>query len=94
MPALNKLSFGEKMKITFNTWGFLFGPFYYLFKGMWKKSITMTVGVLGFAVVVEIIFGNSKIINMLLSMLGPFIFGTRANIDYYKKMVLKSNSWI
>jgi len=41
LPNAKNLPFGERMKVRFNVWGFLFGPFYYLVKGMWKKAVTL-----------------------------------------------------
>jgi len=41
LPNAKNLSFGERMKVVSNVWGFLFGPFYYLVKGMWKKAVSL-----------------------------------------------------
>uniref|UniRef100_UPI003F4FEBAF DUF2628 domain-containing protein n=1 Tax=Caballeronia sp. LjRoot34 TaxID=3342325 RepID=UPI003F4FEBAF len=42
-PQARQLSGKERRTIRSNIWAFLFGPFYYLFLGMWKKAITLTV---------------------------------------------------
>lgn len=95
LPKLKDLSGKERMEISFNVLAFLFGPIYYVFKGMWKKGLTL------FACCVTVIF----FITFLLELAGmghlskalrygvAAIFAVRANIDYYKKMVLNQNGW-
>ena len=79
----------------FNFLGFLFGPFYYLAKGMWKKALAM--GGAAFAVVI--------VFQIVMAMMGmealarasgfavAALFAVRANIDYYKMMVQGDNGW-
>jgi hypothetical protein len=94
-PNLKALSFGERFKIAFNILAFLFGPFYYLAKGMWKKGLALfgacvaAIVVIGFALD---LVGLTKIANAL-GYGAAAIFAVRANIDYYKKMVLGENGW-
>ncbi len=38
LPNLQALSGGERFKVSFNILGFLFGPFYYLAKGVEKGA--------------------------------------------------------
>lgn len=94
-PDLKSLSSGERMKIGFNIVAFLFGPVYYLVKGMWRKALS----IFGACIVVIVILG------VVLDLLGvgrvadalgygaAAVFAVRANIDYYKKMVLGDNGW-
>ena len=94
-PNLKALSFGERFKIAFNVLAFLFGPFYYLAKGMWKKGLALfgacvaAIVVIGFALD---LVGLTKIADAL-GYGAAAIFAARANIDYYKKMVLGENGW-
>lgn len=81
--------------LSFNILAFLFGPIYYAFKGMWKRGFLMFTGL------IVVIF----VIAMLLELIGygqinkylgygvAAIFALRANVDYYKKMVLNDNGW-
>ncbi len=41
-PEAKQLTAKEKRLITLNLWAFVFGPFYYLYLGMWRKAITLT----------------------------------------------------
>lgn len=94
LPQIKKLNFGERMNVSFNVWGFLFGPFYYLTKGMWKKAITLVVlSVLAY-VVIAAILEAMKFNSTILNFLSALIFASRANIDFYKKMTLNNDEWL
>lgn len=90
LSGFNKISFYERGTIIFNVWAFFFGPLYYVVKGMWKKAIFGLI--CGFLIIfglIEIIGQDMAFTNFVI----PAIFGTRANIDYYKKVVLNENGW-
>ena len=95
MTAFKALSFGERMKCSFNVLAFLFGPIYYAVKGMWKKGLAMfgagVVAIVVLSVVMELL-GMGRMANALGYGVSA-VFGMRANIDYYKKMVLGDNGW-
>lgn len=91
LQDIKSLTFGERMKITSNIWAFLFGVFYYLYIGCWKKGITyLAITILLIAVIeaLDLPFSDMSWI------IGPVIFGTRANIDIYKKYKLNEDGWI
>ena len=95
MPKLKDLSTGERMKIMFNVLAFFFGPFYYAFKGMWKKGLVLfglcaLVIVVADLVLTQLGFGR---FGKSLGYGAAAIFAVRANIDFYKKMVLGENGW-
>lgn len=96
MPNLKSMSREERKGLSlFNILAFLFGPFYYLAKGMWRKSISLLAVCLAAVLILE----------FLLTMIGferfsrslgygiAAVFAIRANVDYYKKMVLGENGW-
>lgn len=90
-----QLSFGERFRLVFNIWAVLFGPIYYLAKGMWRKAITM----LGLSVVAQVLTGTLapdgglELLNTgLNTMIGAW-FWLSANINYYKKVVCGDNGW-
>jgi hypothetical protein len=95
LPRFRELKFGERMKVNFNVLAFLFGPIYYAIKGMWRKGLAMFVAgsavVIVLAVLLELA-GFGAIANALGYGVSAF-FAVRANIDYYKKMVLHDNGW-
>jgi len=94
-PNLKALSSGERLKIGFNILAFLLGPLYYLAKGMWKKAIAL-FGACALAILVIGLALNFVGLGKLGNALGygaAAIFAVRANIDYYKRMVLGDKGW-
>lgn len=96
MPNLKRLSKKDRRKAySFNILAYLFGPLYYITKGMWKKGVALfgllLIIVLALGFVLDH-FGFEKIANALGYGIGA-VFAVRANIDYYKKMVQNDNGW-
>lgn len=98
LPRSRDLSFSERSGIVFNILGALFNGFYYLAKGMWKKAITLT----GLSVVITLLlelilsamgFSQGAKFSVVSLVVPVAIFGARANIDYYKKVILGDNGW-
>jgi hypothetical protein len=95
LPMRQQLSFGEHFRMTWNIWAFLFGPFYFLVKGMWRKALVYWL--LGFVPLMLIDLASPD------NELGPLKFDVniaaaawcmlRSNTDYYRKLVLKDNGW-
>ena len=96
MPNLTQLPKEDRRQISpFNVLAFLFGPFYYLAKGMWRKALAMSLICFVVLFVIGIIL-DALGISFLDRALGygvAAVFAVRANIDYYKKMVLADNGW-
>lgn len=92
LSKARELTFTE-CSVIFNVWGFFFGPFYYVAKGMWKKGIVLT-GLCVIAIIIfDSIFGEMGALSTMSNFIAPAVFATRANIDYYKKVVLGDNGW-
>jgi len=92
-PRIRELAFSDRIKATFNAWGFLFGPLYYLTKGMWRKAIVLTALCAVAVGVLMLVLGALGLSANVTNFIGPAIFGARANIDFYKKVVLGDNGW-
>jgi hypothetical protein len=94
LPKANELAFRERSKVSFNSLGFVFGPFYYLAKGMWRKAISLfalcIVAIVILAIILDAVGMSDEIPIYLISSV---VFATRANIDYYKKIVLGDHGW-
>lgn len=85
----------RKGAFQFNILAFLFGPFYYLAKGMWKKGLSLFLICLSAVIALEVILvmiGFPQL-GKALGYGVAAVFAMRANIDYYKKMVLDENGW-
>ncbi|PLK47805.1 DUF2628 domain-containing protein [Uliginosibacterium sp. TH139] len=96
LPHLKGLSKQDrKNAISFNVLGFLFGPLYYVSKGMWKRGVSLLSLMVIVITVVELIldalgFGG---LSKAAGYGACAVFAVRANTDYYKKMVLSDNGW-
>ncbi len=93
LPKIRELAFGERFKIIFNVWGFLFGPIYYFAKGMWKKGIVIFAIGMALIVTLSMICDAAGISDAITTFIVPAIFARRSNIDFYKKIVLRNNGW-
>jgi hypothetical protein len=94
LPKAKELAFGERVKVVFNVLGFVFGPFYYLAKGMWKKAISLfSVCIVAIVILAIILDAMGMSDEIPIYLISSVVFATRANIDYYKKIVLGDNGW-
>lgn len=95
-PNLKSLSVEERaIAYRFNFLAFLFGPLYYAFKGMVKKALLFLVLAFAFNVALSLLMeavGFGEYDRYLVYGIAA-VFAVRANIDYYKKMVLGDNGW-
>lgn len=84
-----KMPFAEKMKIS--PWGnilaYLFGPLYYLVKGMWWQSIMIVSTVLIIVFLISYFFHIDT--NAVSSIVG-FYCGWNANKDYFAHKILNN----
>lgn len=90
MPRVRELTFGQRAGLLFNFWAMFFGVFYYLSKGMGKKGFAI-VAVSVVAVVIMQAIGGA--VGATSGLVMPVLFATRANLDYYKKVVLNDTGW-
>lgn len=78
-------------KMKFNIWALVFGIFYYLSKGMWKKGLTIIgIGIV-MTMVVGFLFGETAGNFASFGMVA--LFASFANFDYYRTMVLNEDFW-
>ena len=89
-----QLTWKEKRLITSNLWGFVFGPLYYVYLGMWRKAITLMLVV----TVIDVIIGMTGDaldvpLDKSLWLVSALAFKQCANIDYYRKIVLNRREW-
>jgi hypothetical protein len=95
LPFFRQMPLGKRIRAHFNILAGLFGPFYYIAKGMWKKGLALFM----------VCFSALIVLSAILDMIGyafmaqvlgygvAGVYASRANIDYYKKMILKDNGW-
>ncbi len=92
--ALKGLPSSQRRKITFNWLAWLFGPFYFLAVGMWRRALVA----FGIAVAVGIVVSllPDSVGNILSRGVGfalAFLFGLTANYSYFLKERRGDNGW-
>lgn len=81
-------------KLSFNILAFIFGPFYYLVKGMWRKAITLSAVSIVATLALNYIFTSVGLdFQIPEGLLAMGLAASRANFDYYKKVVLADKQW-
>jgi hypothetical protein len=86
-------SFGERCKVLLNVWALLFGPFYYVAKGMWKRAITYSLLMIAGGTAYEQIVGGGAY-RYAFPIICAGLWMQLANISYYKLVVQDDRGWI
>ena len=75
---------------------FLFGPLYYLAKGMWRRAISYTLLALIAVTLIVLLLDASGYgeFARFLAYGAAGVFAMRANLDFYKSQVLGDNGWL
>jgi len=92
LPRIRELDGRERMSINFNGWAFLFGVFYLLAKGLWRQGVAYLVLVVALSAVLVALHWEG-----LLRPLGmgfAAVFALRANVSYYRRIVLGDAPWL
>lgn len=92
LPNFRDLTVGDRFTLNFNVLALIFGPFYYLVKGLWRQAVLYVI----FAVVLILIMealGLGRFSRAVGYGFGA-IYSMRANVSYYKKIVLGEAPWL
>jgi hypothetical protein len=90
------LSAIDRFRASFNIWAFLFGTFYFLAKGMWRRAISFTLALLATSVIFDLYIaalGAAHALPNPTNFAGPAFFACMANLCYYKEKVLGDRGW-
>jgi hypothetical protein len=79
-------SAGGASTTNFNLLAFLFGPFYYVAKGLWRQAIVYTLIAIAIVLVIDAMSGG-RFTGGIGTGVG-FVYSMRANISYYRLVVL------
>ena len=92
LPHFRDLPFGERFGLNFNILAFIFGPFYYLAKGLWRQAILYFI----LAVALVLLFEAMGLGKFSRGIGYGFaaMYALRANISYYKRIVLGDTPWL
>ncbi|MCX5908006.1 MAG: GYF domain-containing protein, partial [Deltaproteobacteria bacterium] len=81
------LTWRERFRVGFSFWAGIFGPFYYLGKGMWAKALIYTAIIIALLTTLEILTGYA------FRFTGSVPFVMLAKWDYYLLKVKKKPLW-
>ncbi|MEZ0365384.1 DUF2628 domain-containing protein [Mycobacterium sp. pUA109] len=90
--AFKELPFGTRLRLNSNFLAFLFGPFYFFAKGMWRKGATLLAAGLAAGAVMYFIEAPDSIARAVTFGFGAAAMVT-ANYAYYLHAVQHSQSW-
>ena len=90
--ALRALPFGTRLRINSNFPAFLFGPFYFFFKGMWRKATTLLGAAMAAGAVLESANITSGLATGVATSIGAAAM-LSANYAYYLHVTRHSRSW-
>ncbi|MEI4283294.1 DUF2628 domain-containing protein [Tetragenococcus halophilus] len=76
----------------FNIWAAIFGPFYYIYKGLWKKGLLLN-SLLVIIISVARFFIMVEIMNILGLVLQLVVFGLLGSIDVRRKEQNNATMW-
>jgi len=95
LPHRKRLRFFQNLRVMFNLWALLFGPFYYIAKGMWRKALTIFLPGLAMALLIGILAPDGELDFILRGVNSAMValFTLHANVSYYRKIVLGNNGW-
>ena len=91
-----KLPYGDKLRISINIWGFIFGPFYYMAKGMWIKGLILTLLAIGWHFVLlwsGLLLTLPDGVRIVVTLVFPLYCMSFATYDYYRKVVHNEETW-
>jgi len=89
-PNRGQLSFMERSKAGLNFPAVVFGPFYYLYYGMWKKALSYSVFL---TVLTSMLMWQFPALPISVVAAPMYMWGWMANRDLYKKYRLRQDTW-
>ncbi|WP_083187769.1 DUF2628 domain-containing protein, partial [Mycobacterium timonense] len=90
--AYKALPFGARVRLTSNAMAFLFGPLYFIAKGMWRKGLTL-LAVAGAVAVVTVAIDMPDSLARAIGLGFAGLAMTIANHAYYLHVAKHSQSW-
>jgi hypothetical protein len=92
LPNFRDLPMSDRRIIQFNWIAFFFGPFYYLAKGLWRQAVVYVLLAIACVLIMEAI-GLGKF-GRAVGYGFAAVYAMRANLSYYKKLVLGEAPWV
>lgn len=98
MPQSIELTLAERAAVRFNLLAFVLGPVYYAAMGMWKKGVTLALVAIALVALARLLLGAAGLdhggLPAMAWLIPPLLYATRANIDYFTRVVLHDEGWL
>ncbi|MRV73045.1 DUF2628 domain-containing protein [Duganella sp. FT92W] len=98
MPQSIALTLSERAVVRFNLPAFVLGPVYYIAMGMWKKGVTLALLSWVLVLLARLLLDALGLAHGGLAamafLIPPLLYATRANIDYFTRVVLHDDGWV
>lgn len=91
LPRFKDLGFSERFGLNFNIVAFILGPIYYVAKGLWRQALVYLL-LTAAMVFILVVFGFQEL-SKIVGYFFAAIYAIRANISYYKRIVLNQKPW-
>lgn len=92
LPRFRDLSVADRKTVRFNWLAFFLGPFYYLAKGLWRQAIVYVLLAIGCVFIMDSI-GLDRF-SRGVGYGFAAVYALRANVSYYKRIVLGEMPWV
>jgi hypothetical protein len=98
MPQSIALTLAERAAVRFNLLAFVLGPVYYAAMGMWKKGVSLALLSTLLIVLAQVLLGAVGLrhsgFGAMAYLIPPLLYASRANIDYFTRVVLHDDGWV
>lgn len=98
MPQSIELTLAERATVRFNLLAFVLGPVYYAAMGMWKKGVSLAVLAALLVLLARALLGAAGLahtgLGAMAYLIAPLLYASRANIDYFTRVVLHDDGWL
>ena len=89
--ALRKMPFATARALSFNVWGFLFGPIYYYALGLWKRGTSLLGLAVVFSIVCQHLFGDTAL--RVVGVTEAALFACLVNYPYFIQVTEGRDDW-
>lgn len=88
---ITRMAVFERIKYILNFWAFVFGPFYFMFLGLWKSAISLIAMSLIIIIVLDSILPESM--QRFSGIVSAVLFASTANYAYFLRRIKRIDSW-
>jgi hypothetical protein len=92
LPKFRDLPISDRRMVQFNWIAFFLGPFYYVAKGLWRQAAVYVL--IAIACILALDAVDLRRLGRAVGYGFAAVYAIRANISYYRKLVLGKAPWV